>query len=69
MNENPKDVKTIIEKALLARRARNAAKKAREAARATKGNKKSKLANLPSKLVDCSTENRLEAELHICEGK
>lgn len=68
MNENPKDVKTIIEKALLARRARNAAKKAREVARATKGNKKSKLANLPSKLVDCSTENRLEAELHICEG-
>ena len=68
MNSNPKDVKVIIEKALLARRAEEAAKKAREVARSVNGTKKSKLANLPTKLVDCSTTNRLEAELLICEG-
>lgn len=68
MNSNPKDVKVIIEKALLARKAKEAAKKAREVARSVNGAKKSKLANLPTKLVDCSTTNRLEAELLICEG-
>lgn len=68
MNSNPKDVKVIIEKALLARKAKEAAKKAREVARSVNGTKKSKLANLPTKLVDCSTTNRLEAELLICEG-
>ena len=68
MNSNPKDVKVIIEKALLARKAKDAAKKAREIARSTSGAKKSKLANLPTKLVDCSTKNRAEAELIICEG-
>ena len=68
MNSNPKDVKVIIEKALLARKAKEAAKKAREVARSVNGTKKSKLANLPTKLVDCSTANRLEAELLICEG-
>lgn len=69
MNSNPKDVKTIIDKALLARRAREAAKKAREVARSVNsGNKKSKLASLPTKLVDCSTKDRMGAELLICEG-
>lgn len=68
MNSNPKDIKVIIEKALLARKAKEAAKKAREVARSVNGTKKSKLANLPTKLVDCSTTNRLEAELIICEG-
>lgn len=68
MNSNPKDIKVIIEKALLARKAKEAAKKAREVARSVNGTKKSKLANLPTKLVDCSTTNRLEAELLICEG-
>ena len=68
MNSNPKDVKVIIEKALLARKAKEAAKKAREVARSVNGTKKSKIANLPTKLVDCSTTNRLEAELLIREG-
>lgn len=68
MNENPKDVKTIIEKALLARRARNAAKKAREAAR-SKAEKKSKALKFDSKLADASEKiDRMKCEIYITEG-
>lgn len=68
MNENPKDVKTIIEKALLARRARNAAKKAREAAR-LKAEKKSKALKFDSKLADASEKvDRMKCEIYITEG-
>ena len=65
--KNPKDAKTIIEKALLARKAREKAKKAKEAVRKieTKG---SRLLNLPTKLVDCWSKNRGNCELLICEG-
>ena len=68
MNENPKDVKTIIEKALLARRARNAAKKAREAAR-SKAEKKSKALKFDSKLADASEKiDRMKCEIYVTEG-
>ena len=60
--------KTIIEKALSARKAREAAKKARDAARGDKKEKKNKLLNLPTKLVDANSKKRLECELYICEG-
>ena len=66
--QNEKEVKVIAEKAVSAKRAREAAKKARDAARAPKGKKKSKLANLPTKLVDCSCSDRRRAELVLCEG-
>ena len=66
--KNPKDAKTIIEKALLARKAREKAKKAKEAVRKieTKG---SRLLNLPTKLVDCWSKDRGNCELLIAEGK
>lgn len=66
-NKNEKEVKTIADKALAARKAREAAKKAREAVR-DKAPKKSKLLNLPTKLVDAWSKNRNECELLIAEG-
>lgn len=65
--KNEKEIKVIADKALAARKAREAAKKAREAVR-DKGIKKSKLLNLPTKLVDAWGKNRNECELLIAEG-
>ena len=69
LQDNPKDAKIIIEKALEARRAKEAAKKAREAVRKPKKQKglKAKM-QLSDKLVDCNSKNRKECELFICEG-
>lgn len=65
MNENPASAKTIIEKALLASRARLAAKKAREATR-----RKNPLDSLgfASKLADCRTKDPAASEIYIVEG-
>ena len=68
LDNNPEDGKKIIEKALLARRAAEAAKKAREAVR-QKAEKKDKVFKLPTTLVDAWTKDRTKAELLICEGK
>lgn len=68
LSNNEKEVKVIADKAISARKAREAAKKARDAARQPKGKKKAKLANLPTKLVDCSCSDRSKAELVLCEG-
>ena len=66
---NPKDAKAIVEKALLARSAREKAKKAKDAVRNIEGKKKNKnFLNLPTKLVDCWSKNRAECELFIAEG-
>lgn len=64
---NKKDLKTVIDKALNARKARAAAKKARDAVREPKG-KKDKLLNLPTKLVDAWSTKRETCELLIVEG-
>ena len=62
-----KDIKAIIDKALAARRAREAAQNARERARAvTTG--KPKFINLPTKLVDAWSKKRADCELYITEG-
>lgn len=69
LDSHPKDAKAIIDKALLARKARENAKKAKDAARNIEGKKKGKtFLNLPTKLVDCWSKNRSECELFISEG-
>lgn len=67
LSANEKDMKVIADKALRARKAREAAQKAREAARQPKEKKKQFL-NLPTKLVDCWGKDRSKCELLICEG-
>ncbi len=63
--ENPNDAKSIIDKCILASRARLAAKKAREATR-----RKSPLDTLgfASKLADCRSKNPEISEIYIVEG-
>lgn len=63
---NEKDLKQIADKALNARKAREAAKKARDAARGIK--KKNKIIKFDSKLADCSSKDRMKCELYITEG-
>ena len=64
LEENPAVGKTIIDKALMAARARDAARKARELTR------KSVLerSTLPGKLADCSSKDPMECEIYIVEG-
>ena len=66
--KNEREVKIIAEKALAARRAREAAKKARDNARNQNNKPKNKFINLPSKLTDAWGKKRLECELYIVEG-
>ncbi len=65
LEEHPADAKTILEKAVLATRARAAAKKARDLIR-----RKSALesAALPGKLADCSDKDPANCEIYIVEG-
>ncbi|MBX3458440.1 MAG: DNA gyrase subunit B [Planctomycetes bacterium] len=64
LEEHPKAAERICEHALLAARAREAARKAREVVR--KGALQTGF--LASKLADCLTRNKDEAELYIVEG-
>ena len=63
--ENPVETRQIIEKALLAAKAREAARKARELTR-----RKSALevSSLPGKLADCSDKDPSKTEIYIVEG-
>ena len=68
LDNDPEDAKIIIEKALLARRAAEAAKKAREAVK-SKAAKKDKVFKLPTTLSDAWSKKRQNCELFITEGK
>lgn len=66
LDGNPKDAKAIIEKALLARKARENARKAKENVRKADTKKR---ATLPGTLADASSSDRSKCEVFIVEGK
>ena len=65
LEQNPSVAKAIIEKSVLAQRARAAARRARDLTR-----RKTALdgLSLPGKLADCSSKNPEECEIYIVEG-
>ena len=64
---NEKDVKGIADKAINAKKAREAAKRAREAARG-QVKKKEKVIKFDTKLADCYSKDRSKCEIYIVEG-
>jgi len=65
LEENPKEAKNIIDRIILAQKARTAAKAARDAV-VRKGALEG--GGLPGKLADCSSKRPEESELYIVEG-
>ena len=65
LEENPAIGKTIIEKGMMASRARDAARKARELVRRKTGLENTRM---PGKLTDCTSRDPYECEIYIVEG-
>lgn len=66
-NANVKDIKAIVDKAILARKARKKAQEAKEKVRSSE-EKKTKALKFDSKLADCYSKNRSKCEIYITEG-
>ena len=66
LDANPKDAKAIVDKALLARAAREKAKKAKETVRKVDAKRR---VVMPDVLADASSKDRYECEVFIVEGK
>ena len=66
-NNNEKEIKIIADKAIAAKKAREAAKKARETVR-NQEKKKEKVLKFDSKLADCNSKDRSKCEIYITEG-
>ncbi|MCB1317665.1 MAG: DNA gyrase subunit B, partial [Leptospiraceae bacterium] len=66
LEENPGEIKPILEKCVLSQKAREAARKARELVTRRKGFLEG--GGLPGKLADCSEKNPEKSELFIVEG-
>ena len=66
-NNNEKEIKVIFDKAIAARKAREAAKNARERVREN-NKKKEKALKFDSKLADCYSKDRSKCEIYITEG-
>ena len=65
---NEKEIKVLADKAINARKAREAAKKARDAVREVEKKKKEKVLKFDSKLADCYCKDRSKCEIYITEG-
>lgn len=68
LSVNEKDIKIIFDKAILARKAADAAKKARDAARESEKKKKEKVLKFDTKLADCYSTDRMKCEIYVTEG-
>ena len=67
LTNNEKEIKIIADKAISARKAREAAKKAREKVREN-NKKKEKVLKFDSKLADCYGKDRTKCEIYVTEG-
>ena len=68
LEANEKEVKNLADKAIGARKAREAAKKARDAAREGEKKKKEKVLKFDTKLADCYSKDRMKCEIYVTEG-
>lgn len=65
LNENPHEAKKLVNKGLMAQKAREAAKRAREI---TRKDSELGVTSLPGKLSDCSNRDPEKCEIYIVEG-
>lgn len=68
LSSNEKEIKNIADKAISAKKTRDAAKKARDAIREGEKKKKEKVLKFDTKLADCYSKDRMKCEIYITEG-